>query len=36
VAAVERASRRLVKERFLLEDDAKTLVETAAASNILR
>jgi alpha/beta hydrolase family protein len=35
VAAVERAARGLVKDRFLLEEDAKTLIETARASDIL-
>ena len=36
VAAVEKAARELVTERFLLDDDAKTLVATAGASSILR
>lgn len=36
VAAVETAARGLVAERFLLEDDARTLVATAEASSILR
>jgi hypothetical protein len=36
VAAVERAARQLVAERFLLAEDAKTLVATAEASDVLR
>ena len=36
VAAVERAARTLVAERFLLDEDAKTLVVEANASGILR
>ena len=35
VDAVERAARGLVKDRFLLEEDAKTLVDTARASDVL-
>jgi hypothetical protein len=36
VKAVEAASRELVKERFLLEEDAKRLIEVAGKSPILR
>lgn len=36
VAAVEQAARELVTARFLLEEDARTLVATADASAILR
>lgn len=36
VAAVERAAQDLVKQRFLLQDDAKTLVATAESSDVLR
>jgi hypothetical protein len=36
VRAVEAASLQLVRERFLLEDDARTLVATAKASKILQ
>ena len=36
VAAVERAALGLVKDRFALDEDAKTLVEMARASDILR
>lgn len=36
VKAVEQAAGRLVADRFLLPDDAKTLMETASASPILR
>jgi hypothetical protein len=36
VAAVEQGARTLVSERFLLEEDAKTLIATADASGILR
>jgi hypothetical protein len=36
VAAVEQAAKTLVTDRFLLDEDAKTLVATAAASDILR
>jgi hypothetical protein len=36
VAAVEQAAGKLVDERFLLQEDARTLIDTAAASNILR
>ena len=36
VTAVEQAAKTLVAERFLLEEDAKTLIATAAASDILR
>ena len=35
VAAVEKAARALVADRFLLDEDAKTLVSTAAASDIV-
>ena len=36
VSAVDRAARALVKDRFLLEEDARTLVATATESGILR
>jgi len=36
VAAVEKAARQLVTDRTLLEEDAKTLIEVAGASDILR
>jgi alpha/beta hydrolase family protein len=36
VAAVERATRRLVQDRFLLEEDAQDAVKVAKASDILR
>lgn len=36
VKAVEQAARRLVKERFLLEEDAQTMIKIAQTSNILR
>jgi hypothetical protein len=36
VAAVEQAAKPLIAERFLLEEDARTLIATAAASDILR
>jgi hypothetical protein len=36
VHAVEQAARTLVADRFLLEEDAKTLIGTADASAILR
>jgi hypothetical protein len=36
VRAVEQAAQTLVHDRFLLPDDAKTLVGAAAASAILR
>jgi hypothetical protein len=36
VAAMEKAARTLVADRFLLEDDAKTLIATAEASDVLR
>lgn len=36
VMAVEQASRKLVKDRFLLADDAENLVRTAETSAILR
>jgi hypothetical protein len=35
VRAVRRAARQLVHERFLLEEDANTLIDAAEASNIL-
>ena len=36
VKAVEQAARGLVKERFLLEEDAQTMIKAAEESNILR
>ena len=36
VRAVEEAARRLVQQRFLLEEDAATLVEDAEMSDVLR
>jgi hypothetical protein len=36
VRAVDRAAKALVKDRFLLEEDAKTMIATATESNILR
>jgi hypothetical protein len=36
VAAVSQSARRLVKERFLLEEDARTLIRVAEESHILR
>jgi hypothetical protein len=36
VKAVENAAKALVKERFMLEEDAQTFVEAAEASDILR
>lgn len=36
VKAVEQAARRLVTERFLVEEDAQTMIKTAEESNILR
>jgi hypothetical protein len=36
VAAVSRSAGRLVKERFLLEEDARTLIRVAEDSHILR
>ena len=36
VKAVEAAARGLVKERFLLEEDAERHIETARASSILK
>jgi hypothetical protein len=36
VSAVDRAARALVKDRFLLEEDARTLIATASGSSILR
>ncbi len=36
VKAVEHAAKKLVKERFLLEEDAQTFVRQAAASDVLR
>lgn len=36
VKAVEQAARRLVKQRFLLEEDAQALIKTAETSGILR
>jgi hypothetical protein len=36
VAAVEQATRRLVQERFLLEEDARDAIEVAKKSTILK
>jgi hypothetical protein len=36
VRAVERAARRLVHERFLLEEDAQRFIDAAEASDVLR
>jgi len=36
VRAVRRAARELVRERFLLEEDATTLINAAEASDVLR
>ena len=36
VTAVRRAAQRLVKERFLIDEDAQTLIRTAEHSTILR
>jgi hypothetical protein len=36
VRAVRRATRELVQERFMLEEDANTLIDAAEASDILR
>jgi hypothetical protein len=36
VRAVDAAAQKLVKDRFLLEDDARVIVDTARASDVLR
>jgi hypothetical protein len=36
VKAVEKAAKHLVKERFLLEEDAETFISAAEASDVLR
>jgi hypothetical protein len=36
VKAVEKAAKHLVKERFLLEEDAETFISAAEASDVMR